>query len=151
MTDIKQFAYICHVRKIHRILTVLFALFILLGSTGLRVFTHSCEKDGEFTSYIIKLDDHCEDHEVKLPPCCKKEHKEKDCCSDEEVIYQVDFEYFQDFNLNIPAFIVQPEIKFVQIDQGLATISVKNEKVNRPPPDGKSGWEILLHNQVFRI
>lgn len=138
-------------KKLYAILSVLFVLFILLGSTGISVFTHSCETDGDFTSYIIKLDDHCEDHEVELPPCCHKDKEKKDCCSDEEVIYKVDFQFFQDFNVDVPFFVVPDDVKFDVQDLTPLTAVNKSEAVTRPPPDGKSGREILINNQVFRI
>jgi hypothetical protein len=138
------------VRFVHTAIAIFFVLFIFLGNAGLRVFKHACEEDGVFTSYIIQVDDHCGEHEVELPKCCQKEEK-KDCCTDEVDIYPVDFDFFQDHELAFNLVFLPNESPKIIRDEFIAASALKKEFVLRPPPDGKTGREILILNQVFRI
>lgn len=137
-------------RFVHSAIAIFFVLFIFLGNVGLRVFKHACEQDGVFTSYIIQVDDHCGEHEVELPECCQKEEK-KDCCSDEVAIYPVDFDFFQDYDLSFDLIFLPNEAHTVVWKEFIASPADKEKLVLRPPPDEKTGREILILNQVFRI
>lgn len=139
-------------RFVHSAISIFFILFIFIGNAGLRVFKHACEKDGIFTSYIIPLDDHCGDHERKVPTCCQKEKVDKkDCCSDEVRIYPVNFDFFQDQDLSLPSFFIpSEEIQFAWNELAFS-LPENDHFVLRPPPDGKTGKQLLIFNQVFRI
>jgi hypothetical protein len=138
------------VRFVHTTIAILFVLFIFLGNAGLRVFKHACEQDGIFTSYIIQVEDHCGEHELELPECCQKEEK-KDCCSDEVDIYPVDFDFFQDYDLAFSLVFLPNESPSFVWEELVASSKDKEQFVLRPPPDAKTGREILIFNQVFRI
>lgn len=139
-------------RLLHSVISISLVLFILAGSAGLRVFRHACEEDGIFTSYFIQLEDHCGEHIEKLPECCQKEHAVKDdCCSDEVDIYQVDFDYFQDFSVELPVFWdVEKPASTVWVTSSLPLPQVA-QALTRPPPLTSSGKELLIKHQVFRI
>lgn len=137
-------------RIIHSAIAIFFVLFIFLGNAGLRVFKHACEQDGVFTSYIIQVDDHCGEHEVELPECCQKEEK-KDCCSDEVDIYPVDFDFFQEYELSFNLVFIPTELPSIVWNEFIASSIEKEQFVLRPPPDSRTGREILILNQVFRI
>lgn len=121
------------------------------------VFTHSCEEDGVFRSYFVKLDDHCDDHEEeKVPPCCKKEGanssiEKDDCCSDDVAVYQVNFSYFSEFSQDfyISAAAVSQAVEF-QFVEALPLRSIELPKTINPPPV-LSGRDLLIKHQVFRI
>lgn len=129
----------------------IFIPFILLGNSGLRVFKHSCEEDGIFTSYIIPADDHCTDHQEDLPPCCIQEKQKDDCCSDEVEIYKVKFDFFQNEQIDLPYFLIIPEPIYFKCNEINPIQAKRAQAILRPPPDGPSGQEILILNQVFRI
>lgn len=150
-------------RIVQTLIGILLVAFILLGSAGLRVFKHSCEEDGIFTSYILPADDHCQEKELEeLPPCCQKESvqvsccdvdvsEEDDCCSDEVDIYTVDFDFFQDNDLNVPHFTFEKILPLFKVLEKQHISLSKGSDFLRPPPDPLSGREILIKNQVFRI
>lgn len=138
-------------RKLISVISILFVVFIFMGTTGLRVFKHACEEDGVFTSYFIQLDDHCTDHQEELPACCEKEKDKDDCCSDEVDIYTVDFDYFQDSDIQVPGFLFPAEITpFFEL---YPTINdpIRSAFLLRPPPFTRSGRDILAYIQIFRI
>ena len=133
-------------------ISFIFILFILVGSSGLKVFTHSCEEDGIFTSYFIQLEDHCEDEKEDLPSCCQTEtQKEDDCCNDEVEVYKVKFDYFQDVQLDVPFFALQPEAIKIKYVAELQSVTATKRPLLRPPPNSKSGRQLLILHQVFRI
>ena len=142
---------------IKTLLVSLLILFTFVGNIGMSVFTHSCEEDGVFRSYFVKLDDHCDDHEEeKVPPCCKKEGasssvKKDDCCSDNVAVYQVNFSYFSEYSqqIHLIASTDQTVVEF-QFIQALPIRAIELPKIINPPPV-LSGRDILIKHQVFRI
>lgn len=142
---------------IKTLLVSLLILFTFVGNIGMSVFTHSCEEDGVFRSYFVKLDDHCKDHEEeKVPPCCKKEGasssiKKDDCCSDNVAVYQVNFSYFSDYSQQIH-LIASAELTTVEFQfiEALPIRSIELPKTINPPPF-LSGRDLLIKHQVFRI
>jgi hypothetical protein len=141
--------------------TLLFSLivFSFLGNVGLRVFTHSCQEDGIFRSYVIELQDHCEDEKIEtLPPCCQKERKvecgeiaKDDCCNDEVDVYKINLDYFSEYHVEVPY--LNSFEKFVFPDLYLSVTVTDHFKADlyiHPPPK-LSGKDILIRNQVFRI
>ena len=139
------------------LLLSLMILFTFVGDIGMSVFTHSCEEDGVFRSYFVKLDDHCDDHEEeKIPPCCKKEGqtvsvKKDDCCSDNVAVYQVNFTYFSEYSQQIH-LIANEELNVAEFQfvESLSFPSLELPKTFNPPPV-LSGRDILIKHQVFRI
>jgi hypothetical protein len=139
------------------LLVSLLILFTFVGNIGMSVFTHSCEEDGVFRSYFVKLDDHCDDHiEEKVPPCCKKEGagssvKKDDCCSDNVAVYQVNFSYFSEYSQQIH-LIASSDFNAVEFQfiESLPIHSIELPKTINPPPV-LSGRDILIKHQVFRI
>jgi hypothetical protein len=130
---------------------VVFSVFVLVGSAGMNVFTHSCEEDGVMKSYIVKLDDHCSEHMQSLPPCCEEKKVAKDaCCNDEMATYQVKFDFYDSYNVSIP-FLPALEQKpfFVLYPKELKGATSKQRTIHPPPK--LIGRDILIRNQVFRI
>jgi len=142
---------------IKTLLVTLLVVFTFVGNIGMSVFTHSCEEDGVFRSYFVKLDDHCDDHEEeKVPPCCKKEGartsvKKDDCCSDNVAVYQVNFSYFSEYSQPIH-LIANAELTRIEFEfiAALAIRSTELPKTINPPPV-LSGRDLLIKHQVFRI
>lgn len=150
-------------RIVQSLLGIFLIAFILLGNAGLRVFKHSCEEDGTFTSYIIPADDHCQEVEIEeLPSCCKMElveesccgpemSDEDDCCSDEVNIYTVDFNYFQDVDSELLNLAVDLDHILLEYYEVFTSAYDKQKEFLRPPPDPPGGRDILILNQEFRI
>ncbi|TNF49832.1 MAG: hypothetical protein EP305_01775 [Bacteroidetes bacterium] len=127
--------------------------FVFLGTSGITEFKHTCEEDGVFTSWLIKVEDHCDDHVEDLPPCCQKEEKKDDCCNDEEKVYQLAFDFFNDYHQQI---VIQPvyglTTSFIQFDIEPGVLSKHySASTLRPPPKWSSGREILNFIQIYRI
>jgi hypothetical protein len=117
------------------------------------VFSHSCSKEGVFTSYIFENHDACPSETKKVPPCCQKEDSKNDgCCSDYSSIYKIDIDYSKtddfktDFSFNAPI-----NTPFV-FDN---TVNVNYEATQIaclfPPPWKPSGKLLLIKKQVFQI
>lgn len=127
--------------------------FILLGNTGVKVFTHHCEEEGTFTSFLAPIDDHCEEETNKeLPSCCQKaiEIKE-DCCSDEEKIVKLSFDFHEVYDLALPYFKICSESTISWAKQGgVKVVEQKNISLFKPPPK-LYGRSLLIYNQVFLI
>jgi hypothetical protein len=136
-------------------LTLLFlSLLLFFGNIGIPVFTHACEEDGVFTSFFIKLQNHCqEETEVsKLPPCCQEE-KKNNCCSDEKTIVQLEEKYVQSQVLSVPtfAFIYPPQTAVFSYSGIQAKDITILQTWEDPPPIRESGKDILIQHCVFRI
>jgi len=127
--------------------------FILLGNTGIKVFTHHCEEEGTFTSFLAPIDDHCEEETNKeLPSCCQKaiEIKE-DCCSDEEKIVKLSFDFHEVYDLTLPYFKIcsVSTISWAK-QEGVKVVEQENISLFKPPPK-LYGRSLLIYNQVFLI
>lgn len=137
---------------------IMLIAFTFLGNVGLRVFTHSCEEDGVFRSYFVELQDHCEDKtEEVLPPCCQKEKNtscevkvEDDCCSDEVDVYKISLDYFSQYELAAPDLDLAQSVSIRWFQPEFISASFNPEHYIHPPPI-RTGREILIQNQVFRI
>ena len=127
--------------------------FILLGNTGIKVFTHHCEEEGTFTSFLAPIDDHCEEETNKeLPSCCQKaiEIKE-DCCSDEEKIVKLSFDFHEVYDLTLPYFKICSVSTISWAKQEVVkVVEQKNISLFKPPPK-LYGRSLLIYNQVFLI
>lgn len=145
--------------------SLIYCLIIVsfIGTIGVNVFQHSCSEDGVFKAYFINTNTHCDATESveELPTCCQKEYKKElssketlneDCCNDEVSYFKASFDYFSTFELKITAknaivLLSIPEWKLVN---SIATIQTANHYED-PPPLLKTGREILLNKQVFRL
>jgi hypothetical protein len=145
--------------------SLIFCLIIVsfIGTIGVSVFQHSCNEDGVFTAYFINTNTHCKVTETveELPTCCQKEQKKAfsskqaikdDCCNDEVSYFKVSLDYYSTFNLKITAkntlsLLSIPEFKRAN---SISTIQTSLHYED-PPPLLKSGREILLNKQVFRL
>ena len=127
--------------------------FILLGNTGIKVFTHHCEEEGTFTSFLAPIDDHCEEETNKeLPSCCQKANEnKKDCCSDEEKIVKLSFDFHEIYDITLPYFnsSSKPVIKWAK-EETINFVEKKNSNLFKPPPK-PYGRSLLIYNQIFLI
>ena len=146
----KKMIYLCSMKFFRVFYTSVIILFVFVGNIGLNVFTHSCEEEGEFHSIIVKVDHDCGEKE-NVPPCCKEESEEKDCCSDEVSFYKVKFDFYQSFDIHIPFFSTLENKQLIVFEAPfLQEKRIASKYPTRPPPK-PSGQEILLLNQNFRI
>lgn len=127
--------------------------FIFLGNAGVKVFRHHCEEEGTFTSFVAPIDDHCNKETKKeLPSCCQKANEIKqDCCSDEEKIVKLSFDFHEVYDLTIPYFNMysEPTISWAK-QEGFKVVEQKNTSLFKPPPK-LYGRSLLIFNQVFLI
>jgi len=130
---------------------------VLLGSIVVSEFSHSCHEDGDLTSYIVAIDDHCKSKAIYNEPCCESESHseaegnshtdEHDCCSDEIKILKLNLDYFQDIQ----------DVAFVanyNKDIGLPKVASTNKDIQphnyaNPPPLSRS--ERITQHQVWLI
>ena len=141
---------------IRSILLIFFISLLFVGTIGIPVFTHSCQKEGQFTSYFLPLNDHCEKEEISdLPPCCKKEKEEKDkkdCCNDETEVFKLKVDYISFWNnYSFQSFQI-PENTYFSFDN-VIILSEKQtlQSCSSDPPPKLCGREILLKKQVLII
>lgn len=134
------------------ILSFALAIFTFAGSVGVGVFTHFCHNDGIEQSFIIPKASACEEEHEVIETCCAHDAEvaQSDCCSDQVDFFQVDFENFESSQL----FSFVPEkhldIHAFDFDFAVASTEVSPKNYANPPPI-RSGREILIQNQVFRI
>ena len=146
----------------------MFLLFMsvihLITNIGLNVFTHSCEEDGAFVSYVLPSDDHCgkEKDVVVLPPCCQKETlscssslpemDKEDCCTDEFNWIKLSVDQDQTATNNKHKVIEQFYQPF-SICLSYTTVLASYHFIDRvvDPPPSLKGREMLIKHQVFRI
>ncbi len=116
------------------------------------VFTHFCEEDGIEQSFIIPQKHHCEEEKETLPACCQHEEKtiESDCCSDQVDFYQVDFESFEVLSTQVFAPISSNNSFLNIYVTPVQYVELQVSNYANPPPE-RSGRQILIQNQVFRI
>ena len=127
-------------------------MFTFAGSVGVGVFTHFCHEDGVEQSFIIPQSNMCEDEHEVLDTCCSDEvhMEESECCSDQVDFFQVEFENFESRQL----FSFVPEkgldIQSLDLDFTVASNEVAPANYANPPPL-RTGRQILIQHQVFRI
>jgi hypothetical protein len=135
-----------------KIICFLILTYVLIGSIGVQIFIHSCQKDGVSKSIGIKLEHVCEHDEhncEKSKPSCCHTTIQKDCCSDQVQVVYCEFDYFQNIELNY--FLVEP-IAIKPIYFQPIPYSQKHQVVPtlRPPPK-LAGINLLIAIQTFRI
>lgn len=137
-------------------LLIFFISLLFVGTIGVPVFTHSCQKEGQFTSYFLPLNDHCEKEGISdLPPCCKKEKEEKDkndCCNDETEVFKLKVDYVSFWNnFSFQSFQI-PENQYFSFDNVILLSEQQTlQSCNSDPPPKLCGREILLKKQVLII
>jgi len=134
---------------------ILFATILLLfvGNIGIRVFSHSCSKEGVFTSYIFENHDACPSETKEMPPCCKKEDPKKDgCCSDYSALYKIDIDYDKTDDFKT-AFSVNATLNNSFVFDNTRNIIHEATPIACfiPPPCKPSGKLLLIKKQVFQI
>jgi len=142
--------YLYSVKKLALFLMI---AFTLLGNVGIKVFTHSCEEEGTFISFVAPIEDHCKEGKSKeLPSCCKKAKEiRKDCCSDEEKIVKLSFDFHEVYDIALPYFNFssEPIISWVK-QEGIQVVEQENVSLFKPPTKAH-GRSLLIYNQVFLI
>jgi hypothetical protein len=138
-------------------------IVIFIGTIGVNVFYHSCSEDGVFTAYFINTNTHCEATETveAVTSCCREEIKkeisskqaiEEDCCNDEISYFKASLDYFSTFDIKIPA---KNSVSLLSIPEWKRVYSISTIRTSLhyedPPPLLKTGREILLNKQVFRL
>ncbi|MBI2257456.1 MAG: hypothetical protein HYU67_00980 [Flavobacteriia bacterium] len=146
--------------KLRQLILLTLLLVFTVTTVGVSVFTHFCKKDGVSRSFFVQKTHQCAPAVEVISCCSKKENnhcssritvEKGKCCSDSFENYKLSSEqenYSFSFKLSIlriQEFAVYsefvPEILLAQTTSNLL----------EPPPKHKSGKEILLFNQVFRI
>lgn len=146
--------------KFRILLHSLLALFVFAGTTGVYVFEHICQVDGTSTSLYIHPEHPCETqfkkahHEVEHDHCSAKKSSgdhaySNDCCSDQVQVFQVNYDYFQHFQIALPQLVavIQPLVWSNTIEV-LQKSRFTLSQYNRPPPL-VTGRQISILHQVF--
>ena len=143
----------CNLVVLNKLFHIFFAFTIFAGSVGFDVFKHICSKDGITISLFTEDTDHCAEEKQEFPSCCKKEQpeKEKGCCSDEEQIVQLKFQYFQKAKNWTPVQIAS----FIPCNNNFALVETELEETltfdnwSPPPPPDQSIRRAII--QVYTI
>lgn len=139
-------------KRIAQILSLTLAMFTFAGSVGVGVFTHFCHDDGVEQSFIIPQASACEDKHEEIETCCAHEAEalESDCCSDEINFFQVDFDQYE----SSEAFSFIP-VEFIEVQPFVLKMEIASSEVDfsnyANPPPIRTGRQILIEHQVFRI
>ena len=141
-----------------QILILFFATVIFTGTVGVNVFAHYCKIDGVDYSFLAPNDDHCVNEET-LDSCCMAKvdlvesdlHMQDDCCSDEVNSFKISSEIFQkEYNENqivISSHFSPMLIPVIAIQDYETDLHYFN--LRQPIP--KSGRDLLIQNQIFRL
>lgn len=132
-----------------------------IGTIGVNVFQHSCSEDGVYTAYFINTNAHCEPLEPSTESCCEKERKipspskqaiSDNCCTDEVSYFKASLDYFSSYKIQVHALntFVIPVVYYWN-ESFILPIQQASLQYEDPPPLLKSGREILLNKQVFRL
>jgi hypothetical protein len=131
-----------------------FTLILFIGNIGIPVFTHACEEDGIFRSYFINTENHCENEQSDLPPCCQTEENEKDdCCHDETDLIQLKLDYSITWNqFHFTDYYFQTtETKAVYSSKVALSNTILTTNKGKDPPPKPWGKTLLIEQRVFRI
>lgn len=129
-------------------LTVIF----FIGNIGISIYTHVCSEEGEFASFFVPDNSHCEKKFSELPACCLKKQK-KDCCHNETKVFKVQSDYSTSFlKLSFDSPSLVDEKHFFELDFNPTFSSEESLAFSgTDPPPLLYGRKILIRNQVFRI
>ncbi len=135
-----------------QIFSLALAIFTFAGSVGVGVFTHFCHDDGIEQSFIIPQTSCCEEKREKIDTCCDHgpEVIQEDCCSEEIDFFQVDFENYEASKFFAFAPLAIIEFQSPIFVANLATFEGEFANYANPPPL-RTGRQILIQHQVFRI
>lgn len=151
--------YLCTMQHLRKIMILVFAFVIFTGTVGINVFKHFCSKDGLNYSYITPPSHSCQEAEEVEESCCHAEARissskheiRKNCCEEEVSSYKISSDYIQksatDLHLE---FLPVKSVSSVFFEESYVLAETRTAgSIVRPPP--KTGQEILILNQVFRI
>lgn len=142
-----------------KIAIYLFVAVIFTGSVGINVFAHFCKINGVNYSYVIPPNHSCKPQPVKEDNCCHKpvaaeKHEtefKKNCCEQEVKSFKISSDLIQKSAPELSTYYLPTKVVsdfvFAVAEQESASYTPFYE--TRPPP--KTGQEILILNQVFRI
>lgn len=146
--------------KLHKIVIYVFALVIFTGTIGINKFVHFCLVDGVDYSYVIPQEHVCKPVEIEKS-CCHSETTDADdhhdetaddhCCKEDVRSFKIASDFIQKTPSPLDWTLIAPTTAAFFWSY---TIPTKSNKplfgfISRPPP--KSGREILIDHQVFRI
>ena len=135
-------------------------LLLFFGNVGVRVFTHSCKRDGTFRSYFVELTNRCDDEEKSsLPPCCQSkfdgqpvQQLKEDCCENNVDVFKIKNTYnHQQDNFENSFESSSSVLEVKSIRAYFHHSELKTPICNLRPPPLRRGKEILIQHQVFRI
>lgn len=136
------------------------AAFLLFGSVGISIFSHTCEEEGLNISYFAPIEDICDDHgheqhhankaeDHHQTPCCDEKSEDDGCCSTSSEFVKVHLDFLN--KVYVQAILVEnQEVSPVW----LASVPVPTDEISiasgsDPPP--KLGQEILIDIQQWLI
>jgi len=149
--------YLCSMQFARKLMVFAFACVIFTGTVGINVFAHLCKVDGVDYSYVVPSSHQCKT-EVQEESCCHSYDEENhetaissNCCKEEVSSFKITSEYIQKaFPGWAMEFIPVQSVQCIWIAE---THPESDACVlgydTRPPP--KTGRDILVLNQVFRI
>ncbi len=134
------------------LILIFLSALLFLGNIGIPVYTHACEEDGIFTSFFIEQQNHCQEVQFDLPPCCQKE-KKKNCCHDEKTVVQLNENYVLSQALSVSSFtfICPVPPKTIHFKLSITREITSIQTWEDPPPIRKTGRDIRIQHCVFRI
>jgi hypothetical protein len=143
------------VKFVRPILIVFFAVSLFIGSSGIHVFEHFCKVDGTDYSFFIPPTHSCKTI-TKVKSCCEEQNEKEDsfkdnCCDEDLISFQITSDFIQKEFQKHTEIYFSSNVKTFNLSENF---SLKQEQIcqfptNRPPP--KTGQEILILHQVFRI
>jgi hypothetical protein len=145
------------VKLLNKIIVSFLITLIFFGTIGISVFEHFCSINGKEVSYFSPIEESCETEIVSNSCCSHKkstnslEFKKEKCCTEQ-------FSYIKLNTENHSEILkLKENIKFLNafsyFSELFPTIYSKEQyiaQIHDDPPK-KSGKEIIILNQVFRI
>ena len=147
------------------------ALFFLVGTVGVDVFSHFCEEEEVSVSYFIADDDRCEQHdhvkvhestccdvevthedehcEEELDACCGGSDEDHGCCQDEVKHVKLKLDFFDKYEI-YPVIIAEFSSQLFYVFEEVPADITVAEYNNNSPPD-RNGRDIILQKQYWLI
>ena len=136
------------------IISFFFLALVLIMSSGLTIYSRSCEEGCADVISFFEKGDCCKKEKVKKANCCHKEqhdHGEDGDCCDTEAFY-LDADFYGSFHKVESEVIALEVTKFVYLEFGLVYQMEKYQFSDLPPPDlPESGRTIILKKNSFLI
>lgn len=137
-------------------LLLLLISFILIGSGGVRIFTHYCEISGTSHALFVEPEDPCTQPVIEKKSCCKEAikcesiAKEDGCCNSETDVVQLQFQYFEYSHLAVPQMLGEvPQAIFHDFSPKASANGIVTA-YNLPPPK-LQGRDLGIINCVYRL